>query len=588
MNRSGQLLMLVAVFATAALPHAVHAQRHGKPGPVMAADGSVDWNRYYTSGETNAILEAYARRYPQLTKLYSIGKSWRGADLMLIEVTNQATGPAEEKPAQYLDGGIHAGELTGSAVALYVLGHLLDNYGRDARITRLLDTRTIYIRPKFNPDGSDLALIHDQSLRSSVHPVDDDGDGVADEDPGDDLDGDGWITQMRIPDPQGNRMRDANDPRILLARPEGATQGTFYRVIGEGLDNDGDGRINEDGIGGLDMNRNFPRNWELEFRQPGAGEFPLSEPETYATVKFINAHPNIMSVVHGHTSGGFVYRLPSASAPSLFNTTDLALIEELGAYYTQTTGRPVRPSATHPTDHRYGTLIEWAYQDRGIIGWVPEYSPADAWITDYDRDGRISEAERHRFNDEELDGAYFSPWTPYQHPQLGPVEIGGWHAKFWGQNPPAEFLERECEQQLEWILYLAEQSPLMAVSAPSIAALGGDRYRVTVTVTNTGFLPTNLTERGHMGRELDEGGLADQIVRPPVATIALDGAELAEGAARVTLPHLDGSNAHSKAVTQNATTVTWIVRASAPAAAVRVLVAADKGGTVRTESVPLR
>lgn len=588
MNRCARVVAFVVLLQSSGAMASLHAQRHGRPGPVMAADGSVDWNRYYTSGETNAILEAYARRYPHLTKLYSIGRSWRGADLMLIEVTNQATGPAEEKPAQYLDGGIHAGELTGSAVALYVLGHLLDRYGSDPRITRLLDTRTIYIRPKFNPDGSDLALIHDQSLRSSVHPVDDDGDGVADEDPGDDLDGDGWITQMLIPDPQGNRMRDATDPRIVLPRPEGAVQGTFYRVIGEGLDNDGDGRINEDGIGGLDMNRNFPRNWEPEFRQPGAGEFPLSEPETYATVKFINAHPNITSIVHGHTSGGFVYRLPSASAPSLFNTTDLALIEELGAYYTQTTGRPVRPSATHPTEHRYGTLIEWAYQDRGIIGWVPEYSPADAWITDYDGDGRIGEAERHRFNDEELDGAYFSPWTPYQHPQLGPIEIGGWHSRFWGQNPPAEFLERECEQQLEWILYLAEQSPLIAVSSPGIAALGGDRYRVSVTVTNTGFLPTNLTERGHMGRELDEGGLADQIVRPPVATIALDGAELAEGEARLTLPHLDGSNAHSRAVAQNATTVSWIVRATSPAATVRVHVAADKGGTVRTPSVPLR
>jgi hypothetical protein len=354
------------------------------------------------------------------------------------------------------------------------------------------------------------------------------------------------------------------------------------------MDNDGDGSINEDGIGGLDMNRNFPRNWELEFRQSGAGDFPLSEPETYATVKFINEHPNIASLVHGHTSGGFVYRLPSASAPSLFNTTDLALIEELGAYYTQTTGRPVNPSATHPTEHRYGTLIEWAYQDRGIIGWVPEYVPADSWLRDYDGDGRISEAERHRFNDEELAGAYFSPWTAYDHPQLGKVEIGGWHTKFWGQNTPAEFLERECEQQLEWILWLAEQSPMIEVSAPAIASLGGDRYRVSVTVRNTGFLPTNLTERGHMGRELDEGGLADQIVRPPVATILLDGAVVEEAGARLTLPHLDGSNAHSKAVTENAATVTWTVRASSPEASVRVHVAADKGGTVRTASVPLR
>lgn len=578
---------VIPFIAIAILGNPAQAQRHGRPGPVMAADGSVNWNRYYTSGETNAILEAYGRRFPHLTKLYSIGRSFRGADLMLIEVTNQATGAAEHKPALYLDGGIHAGELTGSAVALYVLGHLLDNYDTDPRITHLLDTRTIYVRPKFNPDGADLALIHDQSLRSSVHPVDDDGDGVADDDASEDLDGDGWITQMRLPDPAGTWRIDPTDRRIMMRRTE-ADSGPFYRMISEGVDNDGDGAINEDGIGGLDMNRNFPRNWELEFKQPGAGEFPLSEPETYATVKFINAHPNITSIVHGHTSGGFVYRLPSASAPALFNATDLALIEELGAYYTATTGRPVRPSATHPTEHRYGTLMEWGYQDRGIIGWVPEYSPANAWITDYDRDGTITEAERHRFNDEELAGAYFSPWTAYDHPQLGTVEIGGWHAKFWGQNPPAEFLENECEQQLEWILYLAEQSPLIEAAAPDIEVLGNNRFRVTVTVTNTGFLPTNLTERGHLGRALDGGGLADQIVRPPVATLLPDGAVLEQGTTRITLPHLDGSNTHTRAVAERSATASWIVRATAPTASIGVVVAADKGGVVRTARVPLR
>ena len=579
--------LAIPLVLAAVAPAGVAAQRHGATGTLMSADGRVEWNRYYTSGETNAILAHYARRFPQLTRLYSIGRSWRGADLMLIEVTNQATGPAAEKPALYLDGGIHAAELTGSAVALYVLGQLLDGYGTDPRITQLLDTRTFYIRPKFNPDGADLALIHDQSLRSSVHPVDDDGDGVPDDDPPEDLNGDGWITQMRIPDPDGNRMQDPADPRILLARPEGATEGRFYRVITEGIDNDGDGRINEDGIGGLDMNRNFPRNWELEFLQPGAGEFPLSEPETYATVKFINEHPNIGSIVHGHTSGGFVYRLPSASDPSKFDRTDLALIEELGAYYTRTTGRPVQASATHPTEHRYGTLIEWGYQDRGIIGWVPEYSPADAWITDYDGDGTITDAERHRFNDEQLGGRYFSPWTAYEHPQLGPVEIGGWHTKYWGQNPPAEFLENECRQQVDWILYLAEQSPVLKVSAPAVTSLGEDRWRIEITVTNDGYLPTNLTERGHMGRQSEGGALADQVVRPPVAILEQRGIEIESGKARTEMPHLDGSNPHSKAVSERSYVVRWEVRATAPDAAVRITAAADKAGVVRTAWVTL-
>jgi hypothetical protein len=304
-------------------------------------------------------------------------------------------------------------------------------------------------------------------------------------------------------------------------------------------------------------------------------------------VKFINEHPNIGSIVHGHTSGGFVYRLPSASDPSKFDRTDLALIEELGAYYTRTTGRPVQPSATHPTEHRYGTLIEWGYQDRGIIGWVPEYSPADAWITDYDGNGEINEAERHRFNDEQLGGRYFSPWAAYQHPQLGAVEIGGWHAKFWGQNPPAEFLENECRQQVDWILYLAEKSPILQVSAPAVTSLGEDRWRIEITVTNNGYLPTNLTERGHVGGRTEDGKWADLVVRPPVVLLEQRGSVLERGQARTTIPHLDGSNPHTKAVSERSYSLRWEVRATAADAAVRIIAASDKAGVVRTTWVKL-
>ena len=250
------------------------------------------------------------------------------------------------------------------------------------------------------------------------------------------------------------------------------------------------------------MNRNFPRNWEPEHLQGGAGPFPLSEPETYATVKFLDSHRNIASIVHGHTSGGFVYRLPSASAPSLFPQNDLALIEHLGQPYTETTGRPVRPSATHPTNHRYGTLITFAYWDHGIVGWVPEYSPGpEAWAEDYDGSGSIDSLEEMRFNDEELGGRYFSPWQLFEHPEHGTVEIGGWHSKFWGQNPPAEFLEEECEAQLPWILYLIRQAPRLVLDGPTVTALGAGQFRIRATLSNDGFLPTSLTGRGAVGQE---------------------------------------------------------------------------------------
>ena len=598
----GPFLALVACAALFAMAPPVAAQSSSLVSPT----GEVDWNRFYTAAETDQILREFHALYPELTKLVKVGESWRGRPLMVIEITNEATGPAAEKPALYVDGGIHAGELTSSAVATHLVGHLLNGYGRDPRVTALLDARAFYVRPKFNPDGSDLALVHDQFLRSTTRPVDDDEDGAADEDPPEDLDGDGWITQMRVPDDEGEWAADPGDDRIVLRDAGGAMAGRRYRVLREGVDNDGDGRINEDGIGGLDMNRNFPRNWERVHLQPGAGDYPLSEPETRAAVEFVNSRRNIVGIVHGHTSGGFVYRLPSASAPSLFPPIDLSLIVHLGEEYTRTTGRPVVPSATHPTEHRYGTFISWGYWDHGIVGWVPEFSPGpEAWTTDYDGDGEISPAEEHRFNDEELGGRYFSDWTAFDHPQLGPVEIGGWRSKFWGQNPPPEFLEEETAMQMPWILYLAEQSPMLATSDPVVTAIkdgdagsadasaggmssAGQMFRVEVTVTNTGFLPTSLTDRGAVGRERPDGTLDRLVVRAPVVELDHPGLELVEGRRRTTIPHLAGSNPFLEAAESRSHTVTWIVRATGGERAVRATASSDKGGVARSAWVAVR
>ena len=578
-----------AAALAATLPALAPAPAAPQSSSLVSPDGAVDWNRFYTAAETNQILREFHALHPDLTELHQVGESYRGQPLMLITITNEATGPAATKPALYVDGGIHAGELTGSSVATHLIGHLLNGYGRDPRVTALLDLRAFYIRPKFNPDGSDLALIHDQSLRSTTHPVDDDEDGAADEDPPEDLDGDGWITQMRYGDDNGDWVLDPGDHRILVRDPERQRPGPRYSTMREGVDNDGDGAINEDGVGGIDMNRNFPRNWERVHLQGGAGDYPLSEPETRAAAAFINAHRNITGIVHGHTSGGFVYRLPSASAPSLFPPIDLSLIIHLGEEYTRSTGRPVVPSATHPTEHRYGTLISWGYWDHGVIGWVPEFSPGpEEWVTDYDGDGEMSQAEQHRFNDEELGGRYFSDWTAFDHPQLGAVEIGGWHSKFWGQNPPPEFLEAETVQQLPWILYLAEQSPLITVSDPVVTALGDGTFRVEATVTNTGFLPTSLTDRGAVGRERPDGRIDRQVVRSPAVTLTHPGLELVEGSARTVIPHLAGSNPFLEAATVSSRTLTWVVRATGGERAVRVTAESDKGGTVRSGWVAVR
>ncbi len=536
---------------------------------------AVAWDRYYSTAETYRIMHEWAGRRPDLVRLFSIGRTRAGSELLVAAVTDFTTGGDADKPALYVDGNLHSGELTGSAVTLYLMGRLLEAYGRDPRITELLKTHAFYLRPKFNPDGADLSLLSDISLRSTPRPVDDDGDGQADEDPAEDLDGDGFITEMRIPDERGNMKPDPEEPRLMVRRSPGETTGPFYRVVSEGWDNDRDGRLNEDGIGGLDLNRNFPRNWEPEYLQPGAGPFPLSEPESWATLAFIDAHPNITGIVHGHTSGGFLYRLPSATDPARFDARDIALILDLGARYTELTGRPVEPSSTDPVRHRYGTLISWAYWDRGIVGWVPEYWPGlDA---DTDGDGRTSERERLHYIDRELGGRYFVPWRPFQHPDYGQVEIGGWRSRLVSQNPPPELLEAECALQIPWIVGLAEQSPRLTTEGARLRDLGDGRWEVTVTVINEGYLPTHLTARG----------LEARLITPVYAELELEGASLLEGARRTSLGHLAGGYPLPGTGLERSGSVRWVVRAEEPGAGLRIRIRSEKGGSINLGPLPL-
>ena len=533
----------------------------------VQSDGTIDWNRYYSNGESNVIMAEWVKQYPTLVKLETIGKSFLGTDLTLVEITNQETGPASEKPALYVDGNIHSSELTSGALALYFAGYLLEHYGEDAAVTELLDTHTFYVRPKFNPDGSDASLLREVSLRSSVRPIDSDGDGAFDEDPSEDLNRDGFITQMRILDPEGNRKISPDDPRLLVRRSAEDTEGPFYRVVSEGIDNDGDGRINEDGIGGLDLNRNFPRNWALPFKQSGAGPFPLSEPETHATVRFITDHPNITGILHNHTSGGFVYRLPSACDPATFDENDLELVKTLGAKFTELTERPVRPSSTDATRHRYGTLISWAYWDRGIIGWVPELWPGLAG-------GSI---EALRYQDEHLGGRYFVNWASYQHPTLGEVEIGGFRSKFISSNPPAELLAAECALHVPWFLWLAQRSPVLEMAQPILEPIENGNIEVIATVENTGFLPTHLTRRG----------LDSKVVKPVVVSIELENATLVEGKNRIVIGHLRGSYALEGGSEESAGSARWVVKADNAEANITIVAVSDTGGTVRSKKIML-
>lgn len=530
------------------------------------------WNKLHSSKEANDLLNAWSKAFPGLTKVYSVGQTLKGSPLMMLEITNKQTGAPEDKPAYYYDGNIHAGELTGAEVALHFAWYLLTNYEKNPRVHRLLDTHTMYVRPKFNPDGADIALTTPFALRSTPRPYDEDLDGLLDEDPGNDLDQDGVVADMRVKNPSGQWKISSKDPRLMVKREANETEGTFYDVYDEGIDDDKDGKYNEDGIGGIDMNRNFPREWGMEFEQNGAGPYPLSEPETKATIEFLHTHRNITGIFHGHTAAGYLFRLPSTSSWDNFGLEDQQLILELSDKYATTTGQKVVPSYSNPRLHRHGTLISWAYWDYGVVGFVPEFwgaFPADA-----NKDGKVTDEELLQWNDEKLEGKYFIKWQPYNHPQLGPVEIGGWNSRYIRQNPPPAFIKGEIEMYIPWMLWLAETSPRVVIRDSQITPLDkGKLIRLTVSIENEGHLPTNITKRA----------IEAQFAAPVRASINLFDAELVAGRPRTDLGHLSGRR--DGEVSNSRAEVVYVIRTTGSNPKAVVTIISEKGGTSKKEFV---
>ena len=466
--------------------------------------GVMDFKHYHTYTEMVMWFKKWAKEYPDLVDLYVGGESFGGHDIYQLTVTNKKTGKDTDKPAMFLDGNRHAGEVTAAESAFWMLHHMLTNYGKDAEITRLLDHFTFYFRPKNNPDGSQLYLETAQTLRSTIRPYDSDRDGLLDEDPAEDLDGDGFSRQMRVrvPKGEGAYIIDPRDPKGRLM--ERATNGEgIYDVMSEGIDNDGDGRVNEDGVGGLDLHRNYPENWrpmEEEtgrgFTQGGAGAYPLSEPETRTLVVFLLEHPNV-SVMNTMDTTVPMHLRPPSTSPSeermypedleLYKYFDdkgreISGYERAGDVY-QDYGRG-RPLFGHSPDFGY-----WYY---GSI-WYGDELWNGGRVGDYDGDGTSDEWDRLQYNDKELSASQYQDWTKAKHPVYGDVEVGGWSPKFFRQNPPPELLEEWIIKEAKFNLMLASHLPMVVMHDPVISEKDGE-FTIEVEVENKGLIPTALKQ----------------------------------------------------------------------------------------------
>ncbi len=502
-------------------------RQHRHPGVEYEAGDELTFDRYHTVDVMYTWLERWADQYPDLIDIYEVGKSYEGRPILQITLTNKETGKAEDKPAAFFEGGRHSGEITGSESILWLTQHLLENYGDDDAITELIDTKTIYLRPENNPDGSNLYLNTAQANRSSVRPHDSDRDGLIDEDPPEDLDGDGVIYRLRWRARPGEEedadyVLDDRDPsgRLMKRVPSGEGE---WIVISEGIDNDGDEDFNEDGVGGLDLHRNYPENWRPDrgldatrrgYTQFGAGDFPLSEPETRATVIWLLTHPSVSVANSLDTRVPMHLRPPSTSKSAermfpedlayyeYFDSVGLSITDYPWAgdvyetYRTRTETNPVTGDPNLPSP-LFGHGPDFGYFYYGAI-WYGDELWNGGRMEDYNDDGLFDDVDALTWDDTENGGRGFREWGPLEHPTLGSVEIGGFHPKFFSQNGPADVLEHWASVQalfnLQLALHLPQVDEVEVDVQRAVEWNDSTAYAVTVTWTNSGELPTALRQ----------------------------------------------------------------------------------------------
>lgn len=473
------------------------------------AGESLTFNKYHTEEVILEWMNRWAEKYPDLVDLYKVGESFEGRPIWQMTFTNKKTGKDTDKPAAFFEGGRHSGEVTGTECVMFLAKYLLDNYGKDPDVTRLLDTKAIYLKPINNPDGNNLYLKTAQSNRSTVRPEDNDNDGLLDEDPPEDLNGDGMILTMRWKDEKkGNMIPDPKDPTGRIMKRVEAGKG-IYLTASEGIDNDGDGRINEDGIGGLDLHRNYPENWRPEteatgrgYTQGGAGEYPVSESETRAVVLFLLSHPNVYVVNSMDTSVPMHLRPPSTSgSDERMYPEDLEWYKLFDKIGKEKTG--YEKAGDVYNDYGSGSPLfghgpDFGYWYFGAI-WYGDEIWNGARYKDYNNDGEKDQLDQIIWDDQENDSLGFNDWKPAKHPVYGDIEIGGFDPKFFSQNPPAKHLEtwvrNEAMFNFEMCKYLPELS-WADVEIKKIKSWKADSsdYQLKISFTNTGKLPTALKQ----------------------------------------------------------------------------------------------
>jgi hypothetical protein len=473
-------------------------------GMFMASLPSV-MGQYQDHSQISRKIEAFSRQYPDLCSVRSLVKTAGGKDIWLITI---GTGTRDSKPGVAIVGGVDGKYLIGRELALGFAENILKNSSEND-IRELLSKITFYVFPDVSPDASEQffsGLKYERSQNSRT--TDEDRDFLYDEDPCEDLNKDGLISLIRIKDPAGSFIESEEDKRVMVTADISKGQTGNYLVYSEGIDNDKDGRFNEDGAGGVNFNRNLTYNYE-EFGV-NAGLYPVSEPETRAVVDFLYDRFNVYMVFTFGPQDNLGQPMKASERPGTMQDqtqnqppeqgmirrergritsilkTDELINKLVSDKYHEITGFKGAPSAIS----EHGNFMEWAYfhygrYSFGTPGW---------WLTV--EKGKSTEAAFLKFADKINLKDAFIPWTPVIHPDFPgkSVEVGG-IKPFEVVNPPQDTIGDLVLMHYKFITAVSAMHPELEFLDIKLEDAGENIFRLSLKVHNKGVFATN-TEAG--------------------------------------------------------------------------------------------
>jgi len=631
---------------------------------------AVDFSKYHNYAELTAAIQSLVKEHPDIAKVVEVGKTRENRSIWAVEIMNASGSASPTRPALLVAANFEADHLVGSELALFMIDYLLSSYATNAQVKQQIDSKAFYIIPRVNPDGAELFFAPVKAdRRTNTSPFDDDNDGRTDEGGAEDINKDGFITLMRIKDPNGPYMIHPDDPRLM--RTANAQRGEVgaYRILHEGLDADNDGFVGEDGPGGADLNRNFMHKYP--YYAPDAGRYMASEPEARAMLEYVLHHRNIAAMltfgesdnliagrrgdnaasqaidlfafaqqsnaesrrtgmfqaggggrgfgmarggggargVRGETApaaptgrgGGQPARRPAET----INAADAEYFAAISDKYRELTGLRNAPPVRTPA----GAFFEYGYYQFGVPsfstpGWGITGAPggggrgtspdagmggaamaagvqstggaargagggvqgmaggrggAQGMGATAVADGTAAFDLRFlRWLDaEKIDG--FVNWTPFRHPTMGDVEIGGFKP-YVTTNPPIDRVAALGKPHADFALYLTSLFSKIAIAKTEVTNLGGGLFRIMAEVGNNGFLPTSTAQ-----------GAVSRSVRATMVQLEIPPKDIVSGDAKT-------NNIQSLAGSGRRQSYQWIVKGK-PGATIALKVVSQKGGS---------